>query len=798
MADNVTMIDPQGIARQIPSEQVEAATQAGAKPATKIVDPQGTPRWIPNDQVDAAVQAGGKRFGAVESPIQPPGVAAPSLRTPGEMETSELGYMQENTDTAARNVGGVAMGGVKGMQGTLKGAIDLGFKTSPAVRLAEAVGIAPKKGHEIAAAKVKEALMPESGIQAQGGAEPRSIPEWIGYGGENLIEFILGDEALKGLSIAEKMKNAAQVAGIFEKSPRLMKALQMGADINKAVGSLGPAERAILQDNPILARLVGVGMDSLRQGAVQAGQTAVKTGGDIREAAKEGATMTGTSAVIGAPIAVAGGALERAGKLGRTLETAQKGEKGVLAVAKGAEAAPQAAETVEGAVKPAIEAPAPGIVPTHQEIAANTSRAVSDVETKMHKTFDEGIQKISKNLGDKTIELDKSPLAAAAKEAQAALKQEPKGLTERMGKSLQGMIPGTERGEKMVGSLLGEAQKGEDAVPSWLLGEEVKIGSAGTAAAEAKPEALTIDNLINYRQRLGKLAGQMAYDDPNKQVIYKLVNGVDDTIQKMADESGKPETAKFYQGLREQYKNQVQFFNPASAKAAGNPVRAQIAQKLQSGDLNNAPQYLLGGNNSLAKVREAKNLLGEESVDNLATQTIRRWSADAVNPETGKLNAKKLIDQWNKVPADTREEFFSKANVGYKQMIEDLKESPDVNRVTLDRLNRLIRFGVFPAAGYATGRAIGGGDHRAEFYGALAGMLYGGGRREVANDLIKFLAEHPGYLSAAEKATAVGRSPITKAAGTVVRQQAAQEVMGKPNVLGDVYQGAAETMGANQ
>jgi len=620
-------------------------------------------------------------------------------------------------------------------------------------------------------------------------AEATSTPAgMIGYGGEVLTEFLLGDAALKALPLAEKLSHVSSVVKIFEKSPRIMRAVQSGADLAKLETYLNPNELEFLTKSPVIRRLVTAGTEALRLGTVQAAQTGVKTG-DVKEAAKAGGEMGLVSAALGIPTSLAGGLAERAGKLGKTLETAKKGVSEAEAVAKGAEAIKEPEVSAIGTTlretpKPLIEAPAAGVVPEHKEIASVAAQAVNKTEDAMHKTYDEGVKKITSDLAGKTIALDESPLAQAAKEARAALAQEPKGLTERLGKSLQGMIPGTERGEKMVGALLGEGKKAEDVTPSWLLGEEVK----GTAAAEApKAEALTVDNLVNYRQRLTKMLPQLAYDDPNKQVLYKLVNGVDDTIQKMADASGKPEISDFYKGLRNQYKDQVQFFNSASAKSAGNPLRHQVAQKLQSETLNNVPQYLLGGNNSLAKVQVAKELLGQESVDNLASQTIRRWAADAVNPETGKLNPKKLIDQWNKIPADTRGEFFSKASNNYRQMIDDLNKSPEVNKQTLDRLNALIRFGVFPIAGAVVGRETQQQTRipRAEIWGALAGMLYGGGRREMANDMIKFMAEHPSYLKTAGK-VAEAAKPVAKAVGPAVKQQVGQM---KPN-LTDVYGGA--------
>ncbi len=696
---------------------------------------------------------------------------------------------------------------VSGIGSLIRGGIGAASAISPTragAYLADKTGLDPgayekeEQERQRITDQAKETLVPSEGHSALDTlSTPHGTGEWIGYGGETLSEFLLGDEALKGMSLADKFKQISQVAGIFEKSKRMMRMLQLGVDVSKAAGQLGPEELAAVRKSPILAHLVGAGMDAVRQGAVQGTETTVKTGGDLKQAAKEGGTMAGISALVGLPLAAAGGVLSKVGELGRTMEVAKQGQEAAQSVATGTEAAQQTSalgNTLQ-ATKPVIEAPAPGVVSPHADIVSGIKKATDSVEDATHKTYEQGINKISADLAGKTINLDDSPLAKAAKEAQDALRQEPKGLTERLGKSLQGMIPGTERGEKMAGTLLGQTeQAAEDKTPSWLLGEEVKTGSAGTAPIKPTEENLTADNLINYRQRLRKLLPQMAYDDPNKQVIYKLMGGVDDTIQKMADDAGNPQTVGDYKALREQYKNQIQFFDPKSAKAASNPIRYQVAQKLQSGTLNDAPQFLLGGNNSLAKVRAAKDLLGDESIDNLAAQTIRRWAQDAMDPGTGQVNAKKLIDHWNRVPSDTRNEFFTQANSGYRSMIEDLSQSPDANKQTLARLNKLIRFGVFPVAGAISGEGLKQmtGDERAPFYGALAGALYGGGRREVANDLVKFLSEHPDYLSATGKGGALGKT--TSLMRSAVTQQAAQSLSSQKPALANVLSGASEPL----
>jgi hypothetical protein len=82
----------------------------------------------------------------------------------------------------------------------------------------------------------------------------------IGYGGETLAEFVMGDEALKGLSMSDRLLQTAKTMKVFEGSPKLMWALKIGAQ-------------------------------ALRNGTVAGAQTLDRTG-DVGEAAKN-AALTG-------------------------------------------------------------------------------------------------------------------------------------------------------------------------------------------------------------------------------------------------------------------------------------------------------------------------------------------------------------------------------------------------------------------------------------------------------------------------------------------------------------------------
>lgn len=175
------------------------------------------------------------------------------------------------------------------------------------------VGSLIRKGLSMVSPSLAEKVIPAQGLSTERDqAVPHGAYEKLGYGGEGLAEFLLGDEALKGLSLADKLKHVSSVAKIFESSPTLMKAVQTGANISKMVGALGPEEASALQKSPILARLASAGMDAIRHGVVQGVQTGVKTGGDVKEAAKEGAVQAGASAVLGGAGGLVGGLADKA------------------------------------------------------------------------------------------------------------------------------------------------------------------------------------------------------------------------------------------------------------------------------------------------------------------------------------------------------------------------------------------------------------------------------------------------------------------------------------------------------
>jgi hypothetical protein len=103
---------------------------------------------------------------------------------------------------------------------------------------------------------------------------PVSTAEKVGQGAEGIAEFVLGDGALKDLSISEKLGMAQKAAALGEK-------------------------------HPYIANLLKIGMDAARQGAVGGTQGALKsnadtTAGVLGSGAEAGGTAAAVSGLVGA------------------------------------------------------------------------------------------------------------------------------------------------------------------------------------------------------------------------------------------------------------------------------------------------------------------------------------------------------------------------------------------------------------------------------------------------------------------------------------------------------------------
>lgn len=632
-------------------------------------------------------------------------------------------------------------GGAESFAHGMAGAGELGNKLSGGMldKAAEAIGNLAKLP------KFTGGANPYESAQAAIGS-PKNISEQAGYGGENLLEIISGDEALKGLSLSEKMLQTGKVAQILEKAPKLMEYLKLGANAAKGSGELNPEELAAVQKSPLLTRMIGTVMDAARLGTAQTGQTLARTGGDVKEAVKQGAETAGSAGVLGAAFGMLGRAAEKAGDVATTVKNA--GEAGANAV-------------------------------DPNDLSKSLANQINDAETKMHGDFESGIQKLKGDLGDQKVPYQGSPLQKAAK---ATLE----GITDKQ------VIPGKTETTGILDEFGNQITKqGADKTVRTTKGALPEFGSLAGGSPESKnilnaladPKKtgdLTIDELIQRRQQLGEKIGQLtkgatsSTDRADVQVYQKLRDGIDDTIQSLAKNSGKPEASQDYEALRGAYKDKVKLFQSPAIQNLSDPGVASDVK------LDNASKYLLAGGNKIDKVNTLSEVIGEQGVKDLGKGIIQRQLADA-SSESGQLNPAKFVKNFKQIdslPPEVKDKLFDPdvINTGLDKLSKDLKSAANYQK--------LVRAGLLSGAS-AVGGAAGGAVHAGGEIGGLGIAL--GLMGEKGTDLLDKVANNPKIWSAFRTAGKIG---ATLEQSPAARRLATAAKYGAGNALGNVLQGA--------
>lgn len=498
----------------------------------------------------------------------------------------------------------------------------------------------------------------------------------IGYGGESLMEFLMGDEALKGLSLADKLSKSAKIAKILETSPKLTSLLKLGANAGKAATALNPEDLAAINKSPILARLAGAGMDAIRQGGVQAAQTAaLKTGGSVGDRAKagavEGAEMAGGSAVLGGTLGAISGAAAKAGKAAETV--AKLNEVAANAptetdVNKGIE------QRVSDALKPeqdvAQKAKTTGTsdvagfaagAPEKTTLTETARQMAADAEQQYHDEYNAGVNGIKGDLAGETVPYKGSPFLQSAQK----LAQEGATNSKPLDEAFNQTRPGSPRANRMLDALTGAAKEGD------VVGPEQWVDANGIDQIEP-PETVTkapvnldIDELISRRKQLGERLRNTGYqtaDDRADRKVYKtLMQGIDDTIDQLAKKSAEhPEDAGManagpkppsildrYRAINGKYRTAMRLLENKDVQSILQGQNGEVAAKLMRGDT------------TLHDINAVKQVLGEDNFASFATDSLQRFVADSVSPE-GTVDYASLLKKWNNIKEPVREAMFGR------------------------------------------------------------------------------------------------------------------------------------------
>lgn len=222
----------------------------------------------------------------------------------------------------------------------------------------------------------------EEGVERGEQTAQPSVARDIGEVGGNVAQFILGDEALKGLSLADRLGVASKIAKAVEGSPKAAQALDIGM--------------TALQRGAIKAS--DIGMTALRQGTVSGGLTLAK--GEPASEAGENAAVTGVvSAGLGG-IGVGAGALYES--IARQTPEAIAEAK-ALAVDSGSKLANDIANKSTG-------------VGSSYEGAQLIKQQITAAQDAMHADYAQGLHNIIEKAGDVTTNIESSPLLQTAKD----------------------------------------------------------------------------------------------------------------------------------------------------------------------------------------------------------------------------------------------------------------------------------------------------------------------------------------------------------------------------------------------
>ncbi len=464
--------------------------------------------------------------------------------------------------------------------------------------------------------------------------------EKVGGGLESIAEFILGDEALKGMSLSEKLGLAQKASALAEKSP-------------------------------YIGKLLNLGMDAVRQGSVGAAQGLAKSG-SVTDAGKEGAATAGVSALAGA----AGVAMNKAasplvdwlaGK-GHSLTDTVDSAKLINGI--------EDAFNAERARPPVIDVPRPNM--DRQTLADFIKTQVDEAEHRMHTDYQEGLDNFTGATGGKAVPLAGSPLQSAAAGWLADSSAGGSGVS-----SLDGAVNGIVPGSKRIRPLL-------------------------TQLADPKSNInLDADQLVTLRQNLGKQFRRLAWNDPNKDVIRSLFDGIDETLDQIGGDN------KSYQTLRQNYRTTL-----------GN-LSDPFIKKIQRGTVPDMTKALTSGAGSKTKAEALQRVIGNGNwVQQVIGQNLFLHAVQDATSEDGIVDIRKLARNWKNIPDSTKSAIYGPTPEG-----QELKDALDNvvsqaakrgNHVKLAK--NLVRAAGLIGAGY--------GVHKDNPTGALLGVaaaLTGGG-----------------------------------------------------------------------
>jgi hypothetical protein len=513
-------------------------------------------------------------------------------------------------------------------------------------------------------------------------AQTHNTAQNIGYGGETLTEFVMGDEALKGLSMADKLATSSKIMKVIERSPRLMQALKFGATAAKASSELSPEEAAIIRQSPKLAKLVGLGLDAARAGAVQGAQTTIRTGGNVKQGAVDAAGTAATAGVLGGVLGAAGHVMGNGSKAAQTVAD-------MTGIAK--EAPSQAA--VEGQVSDAVHGAFNGEnatlqnnlddatsqigmfgegAPQQSAITTAAQQYAKQGENAVHAAYQGGLDQLTQMSGDATVPYEGSPLHKAATELTQATPQTAGPLDE----AFNIRQPASPRANAILDRLTNLGGEPEETQPEkWVDHNGVEHTEPAGESQEAPSTDLNMQHLVARRHTLSRIVRDLNPTSPDyqadKAVYSKLLEGVDDTIGQLSDQVHQGPLAEGEQSHGRQLFDQMN----QQYREGIRPFQNKDVQNILKGNLNDVAKSIMGGQTSIKDIADVKQALGPQNFSTVSRASLQNIVQSSMN-DSGDVDYKGLFKKFGKIDPNVRSAMFGQQG---EQLADALKVATDAS-----------------------------------------------------------------------------------------------------------------------
>lgn len=476
----------------------------------------------------------------------------------------------------------------------------------------------------------------------------------VGYGGETLMEFMLGDEALKGVSLADKALNAGKTLKTVEKSPRLMEALKIGAK--------------------------ELAKRSAAAGAVQGAQTFVRTSGDVGQAAEAGLETAGVTGALGGVADAVGGAASRIGGAAKT--------------------AGELADTAASA-------------PDTQTTKQNIQGQLENSKTQLHANYESKIQDFENRLQGSQVDPKTVPISRKAEEilqrpnpedhsSVADLKEiRGEGLTPKVRGFLERTATGT---RKLTDADIEAAETANKSKPIILGADGRPIESPDAEPIPQDQEPHDAHSLIQWRQQARALAAEQEPGSVDAKALNRLLwdnsdhsSAFDDTFSQLARQSNDPNVVREYSDLRNDYRSKIGIYD------------TPVIKNLMEGKGNDAAKAFIGTNNASGlpnsgksnfNVQQLHTILGDDGFNDFRRDVFDNMLQNASDDKTG-FNPAKFISTWKRVDSGTRADFFGYGDP--KVLPQSYVTSLVQDAKTAANLQKLTRAGLVLGAGAGAG-----------------------------------------------------------------------------------------------